>query len=84
MNGVRLGSFSRFDYCLAVKIAVEGVLGADAITNISKLRVKSFLVGVLINRDGFNAQLLTSANDTHGNFAAVRYEYPPNHKQNPF
>ena len=79
VNGVSLGGLCGVDYRLAVKVAVKGVLGAHAQSNVGQLRVKGFLVRVRVNRDGLNAHLLAGANDAHGNLAAVRDENSPNH-----
>ena len=71
MDGVGL----RLNGCLKdgflVEVAFRRIGGADAIGEVGELDVQGVLVGVGVDGDRLDAELLTGADDSDGDFAAI-------------
>src|SRR5438270_8558854 len=75
MKRVAAGALRRRHQVLDFQITIGGARRADAHRAIGHLSSHAFSVRVRDGGNCFNPQKLTSPDDTHGDFAAVRDQY---------
>ena len=71
VNGVGMGASSDVEYQIAAQIRFGGRREAEAVRFIGLEHVGSGAVGVGVDGDGGNAQLVAGAQDAEGDFAPV-------------
>ena len=71
VNRLRARNFGRRNDARDVEIAVTGGRFADAHVFVREANVKRFSIGFGVNGDSLDAQLMTRANDTEGDFATI-------------
>ena len=80
MDGFGLRFDRRLKNGFFVGVAFCGVGGTDAVGEVVKLDVQGVLVGVRVDGDGFDAELLAGTGDVDGDFAAVGDEDSLEHR----
>ena len=71
MNCISLGLFSSCQQGVFVQIAFQSISRAYADSLVSQLDMQSIGIGLGVDSDGFNVELLAGTNNTNGDFAAV-------------
>ena len=81
VNRLHVGHLGSRDQPGNVQIAVGAGGLADADGAIGKLQVRRVAVGLGIDRDHLDAQLLAGPNDSQGDFTTVRHQDPLKHRK---
>ncbi len=74
VNGVHVGDFGGANHGGYVEITLRQLRRADADGFVGKAHVERIPVGLAVDRDRANAELLARADDAQGNLAAIRYQ----------
>jgi hypothetical protein len=83
MNGVHVGDFRGADYVGDVQITFAAARRPDAHGFIGKAHVQRIPVGLRIDGDRLDSQLLARADDPQGDLAAVGYQNFVEHRESP-
>src|SRR5579864_4011342 len=71
MNGFHVGDFGGADDRGNVEIAARTLSRTDANRLVSKAHMQAMTIGLGINGDGPNSQILASADDANGDLASI-------------
>src|SRR5579864_5784658 len=71
MNGFHIGNFGRADDRGDVEIAARTLSRADANRFVGEAHMQAMTIGLRINGDGSDSQVLTGADDANGDLASI-------------